>query len=272
MVRRCCAIAILTILALSGCEHLTEHDNGPALRRVMRTHVIRAGYVESQPSFFLARNGKASGIMVDIMNATATALHLKIVYKHQTTWSAMISVANSGRLDTVVSGIWPSRFRARYALFSDALYYSKIYAYCRAADHRFDNNIDAANDDRFKIATSGQDVAFRLVASRFPRASLLVVSRDHGPDGLFRQITLGKADLTFMDVLKAAPYVKNHPERIRQVSGVQALATFPNVILFAKDDLGLRDLINTGIEKERITGVIQAILRRYDVETAALDY
>jgi ABC-type amino acid transport substrate-binding protein len=260
---------ILTaLLIVAGCDQSSfTQPGGPALSRVNSTHIIRAAFVNYPPSFIVDRaTGAKTGIMADVMYSVAKSLGLKVEYTRETGWANMVNLVNSGRVDVVVSGIWPSGPRALHALFSRAVYYSPVYAYARGSDHRFENDLARADTSSIRIATIKGEISAGIAAADFPRASTLNLPRHTNPDHLLAQLLAGKADLTFMSATIAEAYLDRNPGRIRRVRGGPPMRVFANTFLFAEADYGLRDAIDATITEQENEGAVQAIVRRYDAK------
>jgi ABC-type amino acid transport substrate-binding protein len=119
------ALSLLLAVAVSACNP-AQGPGGSAnqgLDRVVKTRTLRAAYINYPPSMSVDPNSKAkSGIMVDVMGEAAKALEIKVDYVEETTFATMIDMLDSGRVDVVVSGIWPSSTRALRADFSRVVY------------------------------------------------------------------------------------------------------------------------------------------------------
>ena len=261
------SIAIAAIFILSGCKS-SQLDGDLAMRglnSMQSNRVLKAAYIDYPPSFTVNPNSKAKGgIMADVISDAATAMGVKVSYIEETNFGSMIDSLDSGRVDIVVSGIWPSSARAARADFSRVVYFSPVYAYTRSDDNRFDNNLAAINNVSARIATIDGELSSIVAHSDYPNA--LTVSLPQGADvpQLLLQLSSRKADLTFVEPAIADQFLAKNPGSIRRVAGVDPVRLFPNCYLFRKGDTGLRDAINIALIELTNSKRIAQIVKPYD--------
>lgn len=109
--------------------------------RVMRTGTIRCGYWSWEPLFVVDTNTKKmSGIFKDVMDEVARVSELKIEWSREVTFADLVSDLNTGKIDALCAGVWPSPLRAKYIEFTSPIFFISMNAYKKAGDKRFDNN------------------------------------------------------------------------------------------------------------------------------------
>jgi ABC-type amino acid transport substrate-binding protein len=254
-------------ILLTGCRQFGT-GNSPSmvgLTNVNSTHTLRAAYIDYPPSMILNPNTKAiSGIMPAVMTQMARAMGINVTYVEETTFASMADELNSGRVDIVVSGIWPSSARGLQADFSRVVYYSPVYAYVRNNDSRFDNNLAAINKNTVRIATIDGEMSSIVAQSDYPTAANVSLTQQADVSQLLLQLTAQKADVTFVEPAVADAFLAKNPGTVRQVAGVGPVRMFPNCFLFRKGDTGLRDAINIAIIDLTNSNDLPAIVKPYD--------
>jgi polar amino acid transport system substrate-binding protein len=202
--------------------------------------------------------------MVDVMNEIANAMNVSVDYVEEATFATMIDTLNSGRVDIVVSGIWPSSARALKAGFSRAVYYSAIYAYVRADDDRFDGDLGQIDDPSFRIAAIDGELSSIVAGSDYPKAVVVGLPQQADVSQLLLQLTTNKADVTFVEPAIAEAFLTKNPGSIRRVANVPAVRLFPNTFLFRRGDAQLREAINLAIVELANAGGVARIIKQYD--------
>jgi len=256
---------VLTLLA--GCKPQASSVD-PSMRgltNVLNTHVLKAAYIDYPPSLTVDPNTKAiTGIMPDVIAASAKAMGIQVTYVEETTFASMEDELDSDRVDVVVSGIWPSSARALRADFSRVVYYSPVYAYVRSNDKRFDGNLTLINNGAVRIATIDGELSSIVAQSDYPAAKTTSLPQQADVSQLLLQLTSNKADVTFVEPAVADQFLAKNPGSLRRVSGVNPVRLFPNCFLFRKGDTGIRDAINISIVELTNSRSISAIVGKYD--------
>jgi ABC-type amino acid transport substrate-binding protein len=266
-----CLLAALSV-GLGGCpQNPGGATQQSVLDRVRSSGTLRAAFINYPPSMIVDPNTKAkSGVMNDVLAAAARNMGLKLEYTEETTWATMIESVEAGRVDIVVSGIWPSSTRALRADFSRAIYFSPIYAYARASDTRFDNNLARINDPAIKIAAIDGELSSIVAGSDYPKASVMSLPQQTDISQLLLQLPSNKGDVTFVEPAVAAEYQAKNPDLVKRIPGVDPVRVFPNTYLFKKGATDLRDAVNIAIVELQNSGEIRRILKKYDPSGTSL--
>jgi ABC-type amino acid transport substrate-binding protein len=264
---RLLATCSIGLAMLAGCNsHSTGSDIAlSGLNNVTASHVLKAAYIDYPPSMTVDPNTKAQGgIMPQVIAEAAKAMGVQVSYVEETTFGSMVDELNSGRVDIVVSGIWPSSARALHADFSRVVYYSPVYAYVRSNDARLDSNLDKIPGSGVRIATIDGELSSIVAQSDYPTAPTVSLPQQSDVPQLLLQLTSNKADVTFVEPAIADQFLAKNPGSIRRVAGVAPVRLFPNTFLFRKGDTGLRDAINVAIVELTNSRRISAIVKPYD--------
>ena len=179
-------------------------------------------------------NTKAiTGIMPDVISAAAKPMGIQVNYVEETTFASMEDELNSGRVDIVVSGIWPSSARALRADFSRVVYYSPVYAYVRGNDTRFDKNLKSIDNASVRIATIDGELSSIVARSDYPSAKAVSLPQQADVSQLLLQLTSNKADVTFVEPAVADQFLAKNAEAIQRVSGVVNIRCASSRIAFS---------------------------------------
>jgi len=242
---KCARLLTVTagVVALTACGGSTASDDeltAQAKGRFDGKSTLDASFITYPPSMIVdANTGDYSGVMYEVAEMIAEKLDLELEVGEETNWGNMVQHVDGGRAEFIISGIWPSAARAKSASFSDAVYYSPVYAYVRADDTRFDGDLSAANDPSVTVATLDGELSAIVAASDFPDANTESLPSGQGVSQLMLQLTSNKADITFVEPAIANAYAAQNPDTIKQVGGVDPVRVFPNTFLMRKGDAGL---------------------------------
>ncbi|MDD5586058.1 MAG: transporter substrate-binding domain-containing protein [Alphaproteobacteria bacterium] len=236
-----------------------------AFDRVMRTQTLRCGYGVWAPAIIKdANSGKLSGITYDYVEALGEALHLKVVWAEEVGWGDFPAALKSGRIDAFCIGVWPNAARARQADFVTPITYQPSYAFVRADDKRFDNNLEALNNPSVTAAVQDGDSSAAIAAADFPKAKTLQIAQLAHWSELFINIAAGKADVTFTDPASFAEYDAGNPGKIRRVIAKAPLRVFGNSIALAQGEDKLRRMLDTATQELLSSRKAEKIVARYE--------
>jgi ABC-type amino acid transport substrate-binding protein len=243
--------------------HAAERES--AYDRLMRTGVIRCGYVVYTPFYILDLNsGKVSGIFVDIMDEAAKLLSMKVEWTEEAGTPALIEGLKSGRLDALCSGFWPSAARGREVNFSRPLFYSNLGVYVRANDNRFDQSLDSLNQLGVTVAVVDGEMADQISTVSFPKAEKVSLPQTTNVSDLLTVVAFNKADFTISGVNEAADFSKHNPGKVKRVDAHKPIRVFPNVVMTEKGDQKFLSMLNSAFDELDQTGKLEQIISRYE--------
>jgi ABC-type amino acid transport substrate-binding protein len=270
MFRRVLIAPVLIVAVVSGGCRQQGAAPDPSMRgltNVLNTHILRAAYIDYPPSMIVDPNTKAkTGIMPDVIAQAAKAMGIQVVYGEETTFANMADTLESGRVDIVVSGIWPSSARSLHADFSRVVYYSPVYAYVRSDDVRFDNDLAAIKKGSVRIAAIDGEMSSIIAQSDYPGVATVSLPQQADVSQLLLQLSSSKADVTFVEPAIADAFLAKNPGSIRRIAGVDAVRLFPNCFLFRKGDTALRDAINVAIVEQTNSRGLSSIIKPYNAD------
>ena len=239
--------------------------------RVMRTGVIRVGYLSSPPGVIRdANTGKMSGIAVDALNQAAQNLSLKVQYVEETTWGTMIEGLSSGRYD-IACMVWADTARARLADFSIPLFYSAVNAYVRPDDKRFSNGLEAGmRDASVKIATVDGDVTAMLAASLYPGVKTVSLPQNADIALLMLSVTGKKADIDFEEAASAHYFLEHNPGSIKNITPDKPVGICGNVFVLKRGEYEFKEMLDNAFRELLNSGYVDKLIRQYEPFPGAL--
>jgi len=243
-----------------------------AFERVMKAHTLRCAYALWPPHFMIdsATNTK-SGINYEIMEAIGKTANLKIEWVEEVGYGAFAENLRSGKEDIFCSGAWMSVPRAQRVEYTAPTEYTPIYAYVREGDARFDNNLEAINEEKITIATIDGTAMAAVADKTFPKAKKFTLPSDADSSAAILNVATGKADVATFEALIIRNYNQHNPDKkLRRVAGLGPLRTFGVAFSVGKGEWELRDMLNTAIAELHGDGTIDKIIAKYETEPGAI--
>jgi polar amino acid transport system substrate-binding protein len=233
--------------------------------RVLKAGTIRACYVVYPPASIKDPNtGEMSGVFVETLNKAAENMGLKVDWNAEVGWGEMIEALNSDRCDIIGSPAWSNSTRGRSAEFANPVYYSAINAYVRANDNRFDNNLQIANDKKYKLATVDGETSQVIASRQFPNAQTLQLPQSTDVSLMLTNVADGKADMAFLEPTVANAYIKNNPGKIKNISVNKPVVVYGNVMMIKKGELTFKTTIDNALNELLNNGFVDESINKYE--------
>lgn len=257
-------IALIIAFVRSPQSGATNSNPNSTFEKVMASGTLRAGYINYPPYVIKdPKTGQLSGVFYDLTNALAAQLGLKVQWVEEAGYGTIFTDLDSGRYDVFGGGLWANSTRAKAGYLSAPAYYSAVYAYVKANDHRFDNNLNAINDPSVKISTLDGDLGQVIAKADFPKASEVSLPQSAPFDQISLQIISGKADVAFLQLDAAELFLKANPGTLRQVPS-QPLRIFGNSYAVKLGENDLYQMLNVALQEAINSGTVAKILSKYD--------
>jgi ABC-type amino acid transport substrate-binding protein len=259
-------IAIIAILILACTnQQVVKTENRSIYDKVLESKTIRVGYISYPPGLSKDPNtGKLSGIMYDVLMEAGKNLEFKIDFVEEVGWGTMVEAVQTGKVDLVCTGLWPSSTRGKFTDFTDPIYFSPIKAYVKAGNKKFDGNLKAANAKDVKIATIDGEMTSIIKKFDFPDATSEALPQNSDVSQVLLNVSQGKADITFVEPYIANEYLKNNPGSIMLVANVEPLRVFPNVMMIPKGDVKFQSMLNTAFDELANNGFVDKVISKYE--------
>ncbi|APF20870.1 ABC-type transporter, periplasmic subunit family 3 [Caldithrix abyssi DSM 13497] len=261
---------VFVCLLLFSCDSDRSKSNylkqsKSTYQRILESGKIRVGYISYPPSFIKDPNtGKFSGIFHEVLQEIGKKLQLKIEYTEEVGWGSMIEAINSGRVDLICTGVWPTTERGKHVDFTKPLYYSTVRAYVRFNDNRFDGNLTKINNPDIRISSIDGEMTSIIAKFDFPKAKEVSLTQMNDVSQVLLEVSSGKADITFVEPAIALEYMSKNPGKIKEVKNVPPLRVFPNTMIVGKGEVELLSTINIGIDELANNGFIDKIVSKYE--------
>lgn len=243
-----------------------EAKKETAFERVMKTHALRCSYISRAHHFTIDPAAKKiSGLDYEVMEAIGKLTHLKIDWVEETGVGAFPELLSSGKVDAHCVTMWTNVARSTRVIATSPVLYTPVYAYVRADDDRFDNNIEALNQDDKIISVADSGTMKAIADASFPKAKQFALPGLSTEAELLLNVATRKADATFADELAVSDYNKNNPDkRLKRVAGVPALRTYAESFDVAMGEWALRELLTTAVNELQNNGTVERILTKYE--------
>lgn len=231
--------------------------------RVMRTGTIRCGYYIWPP--FLAKDpntGKISGIASDMMDEIGKQLSLKVEWVAEVDVPTMFEGYSTGRYDMVCAPVSSTPARARVVDFTVPFAYGSYYLYVKEGDLRFDNAHEKVNSPDVRYASLDGDMNSILGSELYPKAQKVALPQMSTVVDLLLNLDSGKADVIAVEPVPAMEFMREHPERIRQVKG-GPVRVMPATFAVPIGDEKYKSMLNITLQNMLDVGSIERIFKKY---------
>ncbi|HCM83783.1 MAG TPA: hypothetical protein DIS76_04375, partial [Rhodospirillaceae bacterium] len=239
--------------------------------QVKKTGVLRCGYIVYEPYFFKDPNtGKMSGIFYDLVEEMGHRLSLKVEWTEEVGWGNFIAGMQSGRYDALCSGLSPNAAEAREMGYSIPVYYTAVGAYVRADDTRFldktgEERWAALNDKAIKISSMDGSLNSIIAKTDFPNAEIFSIPNMSDEAQMAENVSVGKADVNFMEIYRAAQYDKNNPGKLMNIDASKPIRVFPNVMGLPIGDMRMKSMVDNAIDELHYSGFVDQVLPKYEI-------
>ncbi len=163
--------AVIGAVAAYGTVKLTNTQSATsaketAFERVTRTNTLRCAYASVNPDIMVnQKTGNVEGYMVDVANAIAEKLGLKVEWVEEVGFADFAEGLKNGRYDAFCGMIAMAPHRSRAALFTIPTLYMPMYAYVRKDDDRFHSLADMNKDGIKSVVIDGE--VFQVVTRKY---------------------------------------------------------------------------------------------------------
>ncbi len=267
------AVAVAAVVAAGTVRYVAKPQTASnaaaaaksSLASILSTGVIRCGYVSYPPNLIVdEKTKKVSGIFPEVLERAAGNLGLKVVWAEEVAWGTMIEGLQAGRYDLIGSPVWPTGQRLRVADFTGPVHYNGVEIYVRANDSRFDGNVTALNDPKFRIATMDGEAAASIAQEDFPQAKTMSLPQTADLSQLLLTVADGKADVTFVDSIIAGGFIKANPGKIKPARPGLPIRLYANEMMLKQSDDAFRRALDGAIADLHNNGVVDQIIKKYE--------
>lgn len=254
------------LLALVLIPFTTAHaapDKESAFDRVMKTGTLRCGFVPWPPGFGIDVNtGAAKGPTKELFESIIELAGWEAEFVEVALGNAAMDL-NTGRIDAMCAdGPWTIS-AVRFVDYTSWALYSPIFVYVRADDSRFSSYKDLNVDGVTLVGIDG-DISSDLAALRFPKATLRTLINLTDPAMMMLEVADGKADAVILDPVTAESFMKNNPDRMKDLDTGEPLAVYPAGFSVRRGEGALQQTLSRATEMAINIGLIDQKLDLYD--------
>jgi polar amino acid transport system substrate-binding protein len=261
-------ISAFALLNFTSCHETNSGVNETkqsAYDKVLPKGTIRVGYIPYSPAIIKDPNTKQiSGIFYDVMMEVGKNLDLKVEFEEELTFGTMVEAVKTNKVDLVSTAVYVKSQRGKFVDFTVPLYYSPLKTFVRVGNNKFDNNLSLINSPDVKIATIDGEAVSILAKTDFPKAQAVSLTQSSDVSQMLEEVASGKADVTFVEPVFANIYIKNNPNKIREVTGVEPVRIYPVAMMVGRDDGKFLAMLNIAIEELHLNGFVEKTIAKYE--------
>lgn len=239
-----------------------EAHKESAYERVMRTGVLRCGYIVWPPEMKKdLATGQLSGLSFEIAEAIAAKMQVKVEWAEEVNFSTMTEGLQRGRYDALC---FTSYRRTSNVVGGAAhtlpLFYSGTGAFVRADDHRFDGDLARAISPDITVSGMDGEESLTVAQEDFPKAKQITLPQGGDFASLLLNVVNGKADIAFVNIGNAKAFLQNNPQKLRDVAEGHPLRLYTHTFLLPLGENDLKEAMDTAIDELHNSGVMRRIL------------
>jgi ABC-type amino acid transport substrate-binding protein len=227
--------------------------------RVMRTGVIRCAYISWKPHSLKDPNHPErppQGSSIDIIEAIADRLNLKIEYTEEIGWGNIGEGFATNHYDAVCTQMWPDAPKMKNFLLSSPLFYSDVIPYINSGDNRF-QSLNDINQPSTRIAVLDGALTQNLAEKSFPNATLVRLSPTSSSAEYYLTLTTKKADIILGDADEIAVQ--------KAIANLPIEKILPHVFAFSGNDQRFASMMNEALSQLKTEGYMKDIATRYNL-------
>ena len=230
-------LAIATLFTVVGCK---------------KGETLKMGTNAEFPPFEFVENNKFAGIDVDLAEAIAKELGMKLEVENMA-FDTLIDAVNSGKVDFVAAGMTANPEREKNADFTMKYYNATQTIIIQGSNNEVKSNADLEGKKiGVQTGTTGQDIAGEIKDAE-------VSKYNNGLEAVM-DLKNGKIDAIIIDNFPAMSYVDKNPE-LKLVEGEFEEEQYAMAV--KKGNTELLEKINKALQKLIEDGTYNEILDKY---------
>ena len=115
-----------------------------------------------------------------------------------------------------------------------------------------------------KIATIDGEAVSIVAKSDFPNAKIVSLTQSSDVSQMLEEVATKKADVTFVEPVFANNYIKNNPNKIKEITGIESIRIYPVVMMTSKNDGKFLSTLNIAINELHLSGFIEKAIAKYE--------
>lgn len=264
-----CVVLLLSLCCIQCGKVTNDRAGNSSYNKLIQNNEIRVGYISYPPYYQIAPDGSHSGIFYDVMTEAAKRLGVEINYVKEVTWDGMIQDLKDGNVDMIISGVWPTSQRGKYADFLEPIFFSPIRAYTYMGNTAFDEDLKNANRENVTIACIDGEMSQIIANADFPKTKQLSSPQLSGVSQILLNVSTRKADLTFVEPAVALEFMAKNPNTIVEIHTKKPLRVFPACVMIRKNQEAFKSTLNIVLDELKNEGFIEKVLSKHEIYPAS---
>lgn len=251
-------LLILVFLNVAGPAKAV--DNESVYDRVLRTGVIRCGYIIYPPQIQKdPATGALYGLAYDVMEAVAKELGFKVEWTEEVGTGTFVEALKNGRFDMLCNTAYDSAARARYVSYSVPVFFTPIVAVARQDDDRFARGLEAINVSGIRISVVDGSSYSVIAREYYPKAQAVSLPDMTDFTQTLMEVIYKKADIAFSDKAIALSMMAKNPAKLKIV-GDKPLRFYSNVFAYRRGEEAFGGMIDVAIRNLDNFGMLESIM------------
>ena len=233
--------------------------------RVMRTGVIRCGYVPYEPALVIdLATQEKTGFSYYIIEKIAENLSLKVDWAEEVSPPNMLEGLVSNRYDMICTPFWVTAERARVADYTIPFYRSLMGVWVRTEDDRFNGDIEKLNNAGYTLSSMDGTTIVKAAHQLFPKAKILGVAEMAPISDILVNVATGKADATVIDNYLVHDFNTHNNGVLKQIDQVENAPSYANAYLVPQGEEQFKNMLNAALTELLGTGYIDQQIDKFD--------
>ncbi len=233
--------------------------------RVLRTGVIRCGYINYPPHLIVDPATKAiSGISHDIIEEAARVLGLKVEWAEEVGWANTVETLRTGRVDAICTSFWQNPVEGKYVGFTVPTYYSAVGAYVKADNKTLKADLSNINDPAVRISASDGAISFFIAQQDYPKATVVSLPNMTDETQMLMEVDSGKADITFIETYLGEKFIKANAGSLKNLTPQKSVRIFGDTFAIPMGDTALKSMLDSALIPMIEGGTVDRIIKEYE--------
>lgn len=258
-------ILALCALVFAFPAYAADDAKESAYDRVLRTGVIRCGYINYPPHVIVDPATKVmSGISHDIIEEAARVLGLKVEWTEEVGWANTVETLRTGRVDAICTSFWQNPVEGKYVGFTIPMFYSAVGAYVKADNKFLKSDLSNVNDSAVRISASDGAISFFIAQQDYPKATVVSLPNMTDETQMLMEVDSGKADITFIETYLGEKFIKANPGSLKNLTPQKPVRLFGDTFAIPMDDVKFKSMIDSALIPMIEGGTVDKIIKKYE--------
>lgn len=241
-------------------------DQKSVYRRVLDSGVLRCGYFEEPPFTVVDPNsGERSGIAVDLTEAVARELGLKLEWVNVSNFTLMGQDLESGRYDAVCASVFQMP-RGGTTDYTIPYIYVPVYGYSRSDVDSYDNRLDSLDWSTVAVAGIDGEGATTVVKKMHPDVKISALPPASQIAEMLNMVVGKKADMAFVLPTVYKDFNGSNPGLLKRIASAKPLYVFSVGFAVKPEEPGFKNMLDIVIRQMIVSGEMDTLIGKYDTD------